>query len=60
MSSLRERIAAVLRQEIKGIKWVTPESMADAVLTELHLHPERGRLKVVRYVTEWEVDVVDD
>jgi len=50
---IRERIAAVLTAQMKTRGWITPETMADAIIDELKLRPDTvGTL--TRYVTEWE------
>ncbi len=49
----RDRIAAVLSAQMRTRGWVTPETMADAIIDELKLRTDQvGTL--TRYVTEWE------
>jgi len=66
MSDLRTRIAQVIHR-MDGVKccdecqhhdmpslWAL--DAADAVMKELHLHVEHGTLKVIRYVSDWEIN----
>jgi hypothetical protein len=58
MSELRDRIAAVLRQELFGNGGdgdVEPEDLADAVIAELGLTrvTRSERIPKHRYVTDW-------
>lgn len=64
MSKLRDRIADTLADDptihLREDGYTADDvlRMADVLMTALHLHEERGRLRVVRYVSDWEV--VDD
>jgi len=59
-NDLHAAMAAVLRKQMKSRGWVTPESMADAVIKELGFRRELlgentgyPHASVTRYVTEW-------
>jgi hypothetical protein len=61
-SDLHDRIVTVLlgnwpaplHGSDKQMKQV--DALADEVIAELHLHVEHGRLKVIRYVSDWEIN----
>ena len=67
MSDLQTAVAAVLRNQIKSRGWVTPETMADAVIRELGLMQQwkaltengeemtvdSGENLVTRYISDW-------
>lgn len=55
MSSLRDRMIEVLREDGQRPA-TTAARLADSLISELHLHSERGRLRVVRYVSDWIAD----
>lgn len=61
-SDLRDRVARKLIDHSMGLAPVDrfdknwPWVMADALIQELGLRQERGTLRVVRYVSDWEVD----
>lgn len=58
MSDLRSKLAAILKNA--DGQWDEKSdphlNQADALIRELRLHEERGRIKVTRYVTDWRID----
>lgn len=51
-TDLRDRMIEVLRENGQRPA-ATAARLADSLIAELRLHSERGRLKVVRYVSDW-------
>jgi hypothetical protein len=42
--------------DVQGDRKPVTYVLADAVIAELDLHVEHGRLKVIRYVSDWEIN----
>lgn len=56
MSNLRERIAAVIQRDNPAYTLAGADVLAQSIIEELRMHEEHGRLRVTRYVTDWQID----
>lgn len=58
--TLRNKIAEAIWDEYDttkpGLNYQQAQQLADAVIQAIPMHPERGRLRVTRYVTSWYID----